>query len=139
MRPKAAARASASPSCSPAGNFNLKLDPKAPLKDPTEYTIVGKPLPRPDVPAKITGRHVYVQDYVLPGMLHGRVIRPPAIGARLVSVDESSVADLPGVRVVRIKDFLAVVGDDEWTAIRAARALKAHWSESAALTARRRW
>jgi nicotinate dehydrogenase subunit B len=113
--------------------FDLKLDPKAPLKDPATYTIVGKPLPRPDVPAKCTGAAKYVHDLRVPDMLHARVIRPPAIGANLVSVDENSIKDLPGVRVVRIKNFLAVVSEDEWTAVKAARALKAQWSEWAGL------
>ena len=108
--------------------FELKLDPKAPLKNPASYTIVGKPLPRPDVPAKCTGSHRYVQDLTVPGMLHAHVIRPPAIKAELVSVDEASIADL-GAKVVRIKNFLAVVADDEWTAVRAARRLRAQWSE----------
>jgi CO/xanthine dehydrogenase Mo-binding subunit len=113
-----------------AGNkFDLQLDPKAPLKDPRTYTIVGKPLPRPDVPARVDGSHVFVHDMKVPGMLHGRIIRPPAIGAELRSVDEASVAHLPGVKVVRIKDFLAVVAEDEWTCVRAMRALKAQWSE----------
>ncbi len=71
--------------------LSLKVDPDAPLAAPATYTVVGKPLPRPDVPAKCTGRHVYVHDFSVPGMLHGRVIRPPAIGATLLSVDESSV------------------------------------------------
>ncbi|MGB7831491.1 MAG: molybdopterin cofactor-binding domain-containing protein, partial [Xanthobacteraceae bacterium] len=71
----------------------------------------------------------YMQDFSLPGMVHARVIRPPAIGAKLVSVDESSIKDFAGASVVRIKDFLAVVASDEWTAIRAARALRAQWSE----------
>ena len=62
-------------------------------------------------------------------MQHARVIRPPAIGATLISVDEDSVKNLPGVKVVRIKNFLAVVADDEWTTVRAARALRAQWSE----------
>ena len=108
--------------------FDLKLDPKAPLKDPKTYQLVGKPLPRPDVPAKCTGAFPYVHNFTLPGMLHGRVIRPAAIGATLVSVDESGLKDLKGVRVVRIKDFLGVVAEDEWTCIRARRALKATWS-----------
>jgi nicotinate dehydrogenase subunit B len=110
-------------------NFNLKLDPKAPLKDPATYTLVGKPLARPDVPAKCTGSFTYMQDFSLPGMVHARVIRPPAIGAKLVSVDDSSIKDFAGASVVRIKDFLAVVASDEWTAIRAARVLRAQWSE----------
>ena len=75
-------------------NFNLKLDPKAPLKDPATYTLVGKPLPRPDVPAKCTGSFTYMHDFSLPGMVHARVIRPPAIGAKLISVDESSIKHL---------------------------------------------
>src|SRR6266487_538676 len=65
--------------------FDLKIDPKAPLKDPSTYSIVGKPLPRPDVPAKCTGANIYVHDFTVPGMLHARVIRPPAIGAMLKS------------------------------------------------------
>ncbi|HYG87839.1 MAG TPA: molybdopterin cofactor-binding domain-containing protein [Azospirillum sp.] len=113
--------------------FNLKLDPKAPLRNPDTYALVGKPLARPDVPAKLTGRHIYVHDFTLPGMLHGRVIRPPAVGASLVSVDEDSIRDMPGVRVVRIKDFLGVVAEDEWDAVRAAGRLAVRWSESAAL------
>jgi CO/xanthine dehydrogenase Mo-binding subunit len=118
-----------------AGGRPLKLamNPKAPLKDPNTYTQVGRPLPRPDIPDKVTGRHVYVHDFSLPGMLHARVVRPPAVGARLLSVDESSVAYLPGVRVVRLQDFLAVASADEWAAIRAARELKAQWSDTAAL------
>jgi CO/xanthine dehydrogenase Mo-binding subunit len=115
--------------------FNLKLDPNAPLKDPAGYTIVGKSLPRPDVAAKCLGTAAYVHDFALPGMQHARVIRPPAIGATLVSVDEDSVKSLPGVKVVRINSFLAVVADDEWTAVRAARDLRAQWSEASVLPA----
>ena len=113
--------------------FELKLDPKAKLKDPATYTIVGKPLPRPDVPAKVTGRHIYMHDFTVEGMLHARVIRPPAVGAKLLAVDEGSIKGISGARVVRRESFLAVVADDEWDAVRAARALKARWSESSAL------
>src|SRR5580700_3453746 len=109
--------------------LNLAVDAKAPLKDPATYTIVGKPLLRPDVPAKCTGKREYVQDHTVPNMLHGRVIRPPAIGAKLVSVDESSIRGIPDVRVVRIESFLAVVAPDEWAVVRAARELKATWTE----------
>jgi CO/xanthine dehydrogenase Mo-binding subunit len=109
--------------------LSLTVDPDAPLASPSRYTVVGKPLARPDVPAKCTGRHVYVHDFSVPGMLHGRVVRPPAMGAALVSVDESSVRGIPGIRIVRIESFLAVVASDEWAAERAARALKATWTE----------
>ena len=108
--------------------FALKVDRNAPLIPPSQLTAIGKPLLRPDMPDKCTGRHTYVQDFVVPGMLHGRVMRPPAIGATLVSVDEGSVRAIPDVRVVRVENFLAVVASDEWAAVRAASALKATWS-----------
>jgi CO/xanthine dehydrogenase Mo-binding subunit len=113
--------------------LSLKTDPKAPLRAQASYTIVGKPLPRPDVPAKCSGRHVYVHDHTVPGMLHARVIRPAAIGATLVSVDESSVRAIPDVRVVRVGNFLAVVSKDEWAAVRAAGTLKVTWSGAQSL------
>ena len=113
--------------------FNVKLDPKAKLRDPASYTVVGKALPRPDIPAKVTGRHVYLHDFAVDGMLHGRVIRAPAVGAKLLDVDGTSVESIPGVRVVRMRDFLGVVASDEWDAVSAARMLKATWSDSATL------
>jgi len=113
--------------------LSLKVDPKAPLRDPLHYTVIGKGLARPDVPAKSTGRYVYVHDFTLPGMLHARVIRPAAIGATLGAVDESGLRGIPDVRVVRIESFLAVVAKDEWAAVRAASALKATWSDSQTL------
>ncbi len=113
--------------------LSLKVDAKAPLKDPATYSIVGKPLPRPDIPGKVTGRHVFMHDFKVDGMLHARVIRPPAVGAKLLEVDEASIKPIPGGRVVRINDFLAVVASDEWDAISAAQLLKARWSESAVL------
>jgi CO/xanthine dehydrogenase Mo-binding subunit len=113
--------------------FALKVDRNAPLTPPSQHAAIGKPLLRPDVPAKCTGRHTYVQDFTLPGMLHGRIVRPPAIGATLVSVDESSLRGIPDVRVVRVKDFLAVVSKDEWAAVRAATALKATWNQRESL------
>jgi nicotinate dehydrogenase subunit B len=110
--------------------FALKLDPKAPQKKPDSYRIVGKPVPRVDIPAKITGRFTYMQDVRIPGMLHGRVVRPNAMGARLESVDESSVKDIPDlVKVVREGNFLGVVAKSEWGAIKAANQLKATWSK----------
>jgi nicotinate dehydrogenase subunit B len=109
--------------------FARKLDKDAPTKDPATYTIVGKPVPRLDIPDKTTGRFTYMHDVRVPGMLHGRVVRPIAIGAKLHAVDESSVKDIPGlVAVVRENDFLAVVAATEWGANQAARKLKVAWS-----------
>ena len=115
-------------------HFDLKLDPKAPTKNPDLYTIVGKPVARLDIPGKCTGAFTYMQDFKVPGMLHGRVVRPPALGATLKSVDEGSVKDIPGlVKVVRIANFLGVVCKGEWAAIKAARQLKVEWTTWAGL------
>lgn len=109
--------------------FRLKLDKNAPLKEPGRYTIVGQSVPRVDLPAKVTGAHTYMQDFRVPGMLHARMVRPPAIGATLLSVDESSVAGIKGFKqIVRIGNFLAVVAENEWAAVKAAKALKAAWT-----------
>ncbi len=113
--------------------FNLKVDGGAPLKAPQSFRFIGKSLPRPDLPAKVTGRQRYLHDLTLPGMLHARVIRPPALGATLVSVDEPSIAAIGGARVVRIQNFLAVVAEREWDAVRAARALQSRWTAGTGL------
>ena len=113
--------------------FDVKVDPKATLRDPASYAVVGKPLARPDIPGKVTGRHMFVHDFKVDGMLHGRVVRPPAVGAKLLAVDERRSRRFAGVRVVRINDFLGVVAASEWDAVSAARLLKARWSESAPL------
>src|SRR5258708_6435987 len=110
--------------------LDLKVDPKAPLKDPRQYKIVGTPMRRPDLPAKLTGRHTYLHDFRLPGMLHARVVRPPAIGASLIEFDPDSVKHIAGlVTVLRLKDFLAVVAESEWASVRALRELKVRWSD----------
>ena len=99
-------------------------------------SIVGKPIPRLDIPAKVTGGAAYVQDVRLPGMLHGRVVRPPRYGAKLESFDQAAVKALPGViAVVRDGSFLGVVAEREEQAIKAREALKAsaRWSGGAEL------
>ena len=113
--------------------FELKLDATAPLKNPKDHTVVGQPMARPDIPGKVTGTHTYMQDFRVPGMLHARVVRPPAIGATLERVDEGSITGIKGARVVRQGSFLAVVAEREWAAIKAARQLKATWSKGEGL------
>lgn len=113
--------------------LSVPVDPNAPLRLPADYSVVGKPILRPEVPAKCTARHVYVQDFKLDGMLHARIIRPSAIGGRLLSVDESSIRGIPEVQVIAIESFLSVVARDEWAAVRAARELKANWTDPQAL------
>jgi len=111
-------------------NFDVKVSERPKTKDPREYRFVGKPLQRFDIPPKVAGAYIYVADLRVPGMLHGRVIRPPEAGAKLLSVDAS--ARLPGlVQVVRRGDFLGVVCEREEQAIDAARRLPVEWSRPA--------
>lgn len=109
--------------------LEVALDPKVPLKAPADRKLVGKTVARVDIPGKVTGQFTFMQDFKLPGMLHARVIRPAGPGARLVSVDENSIRDLPGVRIVRKQDFLAVLSPSEWGAVKAARLLKVQWDD----------
>src|ERR1035441_847590 len=109
--------------------WDMKLAPGIPAKDPREYKIVGTSVPRIDLPAKLTGEFTYSQDLRLPGMLHGRVIRPPTVISKPSNVDESSISNIPGlVKVVQEGSFVGVVAQTEWAAIQAARALKVTWS-----------
>ena len=109
--------------------LSLKLDQNAPLKSPADFKLVGKPVRRLDIPDKVTARFTFMQDFKRPGMLHGRVIRPSGLGATLISYDEGSIRDIPGiVEVVRIENFLGVVAKTEWGAIKAARQLSVKWS-----------
>ena len=112
------------------GTLAIALDKDAPLKDPGSYAVVGRSQPRLDIPDKVTGRFTYMHDFRLEGMVHGRVVRPPAIGAALLSVDADSVSRVPGlVKVVQRQNFLGVVAKTEWGAISAAQQLKARWSD----------
>jgi nicotinate dehydrogenase subunit B len=108
----------------------LEIRGRAKPKRVSDYKIVGKSIPRPDVAGKTFGTIDYVTDVRLPGMLHARVIRPPAAGAAPLAVDASSL-DGTGARLVRIKDFIAVVADKEWDAVRGAQALKVSWTSVA--------
>ena len=117
-------------------SFRLSIDPEAPLKSRESYTIVGKRQARTDIPAKAVGTFRYVHDVRVPGMAHGRVIRPPYsgfdagpyVGTSLVNVDKTSVAGVPGlISVVVIGDFVGVVAEREEYAIEAMKLLKVTW------------
>jgi nicotinate dehydrogenase subunit B len=116
--------------------LHVQAEVKSNLKDPATYKVMGQPVPRVDIPAKVTGGAAYVQDMRLPGMVHARLVRPPSYGAQLSECDASSVEKLPGVvKVVRNGNFLAVVAKKEFQAIKAMRALlaAAKWNEKPAL------
>ncbi len=123
--------------------FNVQLDwnkqignalyapGKAQPKKPGEYKIVGKPIKRADIAPKVFCQEPFVTDIKIAGMLHARMIRPPVAGATVVNVDESSIRDIPGARVVRENNFLAVLADKEWDAVKAYQKLKVEWSNAA--------
>jgi nicotinate dehydrogenase subunit B len=122
--------------------IRLELAEEVPVKAVDAYTIVGQSVPRVDLPAKATGELVYVHDVRVPGMLHGRVVRPlyagvdagDFVGSSLIAVDESSVRDIPGlVAVVRIGDFIGVIAEREENAIKAAAQLKVRWKPTPTL------
>jgi CO/xanthine dehydrogenase Mo-binding subunit len=120
--------------------FNVQLDwnkqygnalyapGKAQPKKPSEHKIVGQPIKREDIAPKVFCQEDFVTDIKVPGMMHGRMIRPAVAGAVPVKVDESSIKDIPGAKVVWKNGFLGVVADKEWDAIQAAEKLKVEWS-----------
>ncbi len=114
----------------------MQAQPKSQLKDPATFQLMGLPVPRVDIPAKVTGGAAYVQDMRLPGMVHARVVRPPSYGAQLTDCDTAAIEKLPGVvKVVRDGNFLAVVAKKEFQAVKAMQALSAvaKWRETASL------
>jgi CO/xanthine dehydrogenase Mo-binding subunit len=114
--------------------FNIALSKTAQRKPASEWKVLGTPAQRPDIPAIVTGQFEFVHNVKLPGMLHGRVIRPPAVGAKLISVDEDSVKGMPGlIKVVVKKNFVGVVAEKPWQAIQAANKLKVSWTPGTGL------
>ena len=121
-----------------AGSINLhrEVDANVKPKPPAAHRIVGQPIARFDIPRKVTGGAAYVQDLRLPGMLHGRVVRPPNYGAKLISIDEAAIKAMPGVvSIVRDGSFLGVIAEREEQAIKASVALgkSAKWTPGPAL------
>jgi len=120
--------------------FDVPYTGKAPLKDYRAHTVVGASVPRNDLPDKARGKYVYMQYVRVPGMLHGRVVRPRgqgayADGARVLSVDADSIRGIPGARVIRRRDFVGVVAPKEWDAVRAAQQLRVKWDQPESLPA----
>lgn len=114
--------------------FNLTLNPQAKRKPADQWTVLGTPVPRVEIPAMAAGEFEYVHNVRVPGMLHGQVVRPPMVGSTVVSVDENSVKGLPGVvKVVVKKNFVGVVAEKPWQAIQAANKLKVVWSPGTGL------
>jgi nicotinate dehydrogenase subunit B len=112
--------------------FNLQVEDRFPQKSPDSYRVVGTSTPREDLPRKVSGQPSFIQDVQIPGMVHGRLVRPPSPAAQLMEIDESSVKDVPGlIQVVQRGNFIGVVAEREEQAIRAARQLRVKWQEEA--------
>jgi len=115
--------------------FNLTLNPNAKRKSASDWTVLGTPVPRVEIPAMVTGRFEFVHNVRVPGMLHGRVVRPPSTNGAVAGVDRRSIEHMPGVvRVVVKNNFVGVVAEKPWQALRAAAALKVTWTPGAALS-----
>jgi CO/xanthine dehydrogenase Mo-binding subunit len=104
------------------------IDDNATIAPATRWEVAGHTLAKVDGQAIVTGQHRYASDIKRPGMLHGKVLRPPVYGATLVSVDTSRAAAMPGVIVVRDGDFVGALAPDSHVAARALAAIKAEWS-----------
>ena len=108
--------------------FHIALSTAAKRRSPEQWTVLGKAVPSLDRVALMTGHFEFVHNVRVPGMLHGRVVRPPEVGGTVANVDESSVGQIPGfVKVVVQRDFVGVVAEKQWQAIQAARQLKVSW------------
>lgn len=114
--------------------FTLTLNASAKPKDPRQYRVLGTSVRRADIPLKVTGQLQYVHHVRLPGMLHGKVVRPPKQDMKLVSVKRQSIAGMPGNPQVVVKsDFVGVVAEREWFALQAAQALEVTWEGGSTL------
>lgn len=107
----------------------LNVTGRAQVKSPGQYKLVGQSIVRRELPDIVMGNQQYIVDIKVPGMMHGRVIRPEVAGAVPLAVDAGSIADIPGARVIHVDDFLGVVADREWNAVKAVRQLAVEWSQ----------
>ena len=129
----AAGRSTSFWECADDALFDRDVEETAALRSPRDYRVVGKPAPRRDLPDKIAGRPRFIQDMALPGMLYGRIVRPPHNFAGLISLDDSKVNSMPGLAaIVRDGGFVGVLAEREDVAISAQRALRlaASWREA---------
>ena len=119
-------------------HFDLPLNVKAKRRSVAGWTVLGKPIPSLDRTALMTGQFEFVHNVRVPGMLHGRVVRPPELGATVAHVDEQSVRNIRGlVKVVVRKDFVGVVAETQHQATLAARQLVVKWNPGPELPAQK--
>jgi isoquinoline 1-oxidoreductase len=107
--------------------LGVAIPDEAAITPPEQWTLIGTSVPKVEAAALVTGAHRYASDVALPGMLHGKVLRPAGFGATLRSVDTRAAAPLPGVTVVHEGDFVGVAAPDSATATWALAAIRAEW------------
>ena|SRR5689334_10407304 len=118
--------------------FNLPLSKTARRRPPSQWKVLGKSIHALETASLMTGQFEFVHNVRVPGMLHGRVVRPPEVGATVASVDESSVKQVPGiVKVVVRNNFVGVIAEKQWQAVQAVRQLKVKWNSGSALPAQK--
>ncbi len=115
--------------------FNLPVNTNVTAKSPSSYTVVGENVDRVDLPGKVFGQFSYVQDVVVPGMLHGRVLRPAGRNATLTVSPHLPKGLAGSPQLVVNRNFVGVVATDEWAAIQAASQLAVNWDLGSALAA----
>ncbi len=119
-------------------HFGLTVNAQAKRRSPADWKVLGKPVPSMDRVALMTGTFDFVHNVRVPGMVHGRVVRPPETGATVASVDEKSVQHIPGVIKVVVKNnFVGVVAEKQWQAAEAAKNLKVAWKPGTGLPAQK--
>jgi len=114
--------------------FNILLSATAKRRTPSQWSVLGKPIPSLDRVALMTGQFEFVHNLGVPGMLHGRVVRPPEVGSTFAGLDESSARQIPGlVKVVVRNNFVGVVAEKQSQAVLAVRQLKIRWNAGTGL------
>jgi nicotinate dehydrogenase subunit B len=119
-------------------HFDIPVSSAAKRRSPTEWEVLGRPVPSMDMVALMTGTFEFVHNVHVPGMVHGRVVRPPEIGASVENVDEESVQHISGlIKVVVRNNFVGVVAKKQWQAAQAAKDLKVAWRPGPELPAQK--
>jgi nicotinate dehydrogenase subunit B len=117
-------------------HFDITVSSTAKRRSPSEWKVLGKPVPSMDTVALVTGTFEFVHNVHVPGMVHGRVVRPPEMGATVAHVDEKSVQHAPGlIKVVVRNNFVGVIAEKQWQAAQAAKDLKVTWKSGPGLPA----
>ncbi len=115
-------------------HFDIPVNPAVKRRSPQQWKVLGRSVPSLETAALVTGTFEFVHNVHVPGMVHGRVVRPPEAGASVASVDEESARKIPGfIKVVVRNNFVGVVAEKQWQAAQAVRALKVKWNPGSGL------